>query len=140
MPDNNHVQLDTFVATAISQIVRGLAEAEKEIATLGGHINPPVMGGSTVAATAGRQITITENDYRSITTIDFDIAVTAEATAGRKSGIAVVFAAISGGTQESKTLLDRSVSRIQFSVPVLLPPGGKLPPPKPRKPLRHVTE
>ena len=53
---------------------------------------------------------------------EFDVAVIAAQHEGQKAGIGVVLASIiSGGVQAESKQEDRSVSRIKFSVPVVLP-------------------
>ena len=101
------MDLETFIAETLRQIVKGVKEAQHHEDCKGAVINPlgPPGHGSQVA---------TEQ-------IDFDVALTVSEGSEKqaKGSIGVAFFGIGG--QGSSTTGSSSVSRIKFSVPLILP-------------------
>jgi hypothetical protein len=101
------MELKDFIKNSLLDVMRAVQEAQKEWQESGhmGAINP-------VWATV---------DKESFRDISFDVAVTAEnATAGKVGGgIHVVGIKVGGDTSE--TVSSSSVSRLQFSVPIVPP-------------------
>jgi hypothetical protein len=105
-----------FIRDVLVDIVEGVKEAQNREG-VGGYIAPDAIGGHEFPKESG-----VHHQARIISTVvKFDMAVTAESAhsggAGGKVRIAVVEANL-GGALESK---NTQVSRIQFSVPLLMP-------------------
>ena len=110
------MDLKTFIAETVTQIVAGVREAQKGEA--GGLVNA-----EGIAVIGGHLI----NCYSAgiFTRVDFDVAVTAETAVGGKAGIRVaIFSAEGGGDLRHST-----ANRVTFSIPVRLPEGAKRPRP-----------
>ncbi|WP_146747711.1 hypothetical protein [Paramagnetospirillum kuznetsovii] len=116
------VSLKDFVSQTLVDIVRGIESAKKEISADGAQavISPP-------PANAGDDRTICiiddEKGPRHIIgqVVHFDLATHAEESAGATGGFKVAVASVLkvGADAEGKTT-DKTISRVQFSVPVVL--------------------
>ena len=61
---------------------------------------------------------------RAIQKLEFDVAVTATEGSEKKAGIGVAMAMFGAGGQASSNTMNTSISRIRFTVPVILPKGA----------------
>ena len=110
------MEVREFIRDVLIDIVEGIKEAQSRPVT-GGYIAPDGIGSHSFPADSG-----VLNETRIVSTVvKFDVAVTAERTKGGGTGASVRIAVVEanlGGKLESK---DTQVSRIQFSVPILMP-------------------
>lgn len=110
-PPPARVSLDDFVAVSLEQIVVGIRRAQQAVGEHGARINPQKDSSMKLDKRTGTDVQ----------EIEFDIAVTVteSKSSGAKLGVAVlpVVAGIRGGSDREHA----SVSRIRFSVPVVLP-------------------
>lgn len=118
----NPVPLEEFVSNSITQIMRAISNASPEVHSLGGDLNPRPYGEGKELAQAGVARAVGGG---SLSSIEFDIAVTATRESGRESGVGVVFAAIGAGMKEKSRVDSQTVSRISFRLPVRFPQGKK---------------
>ena len=115
MSNNQTVQLEDFVHSALLQITRAVSKAAPEIKKLDGLVNP-------VLRSKAR-----ENDPertrrdRRLTVIEFDVAVTATTSDESEYGIGVITALFGAGAKAKEREIDSRVSRIRFSIPIELP-------------------
>jgi hypothetical protein len=114
------MQLDDFVATTLKQIVVGVTTAQVAVDEHGAKINPSVRSG-----TPGR---FDPQTGTHIQDVEFDIAVTVSEGEKSGAGIRVGVPWISGGVEGGSDRQSSAVSRIRFSVPVLLPKHESLDP------------
>lgn len=111
------MELKEFIKTTLADITDAVSELQEEL-TNGAIVSP-----SMPTPIANITVIDPQNDkvYRAISKIDFDVAVTVGGTdkveAGGKVGIQI-FSAKIGGDNEKHT---ENVSRITFSIPVVLP-------------------
>ena len=110
------MEVQEFVQSVLVEILKGIREAQKKTG-VGKYIAPDAIGSHSFPEDSGVQ-----HESRIISTVvKFDMAVTAETTKGgggeAKVRIAVIDADF-GGKLEAK---NTQVSRIQFSVPILMP-------------------
>lgn len=111
------MELKEFIKTALSDITNAVSELQAELQN-GAIVSPSVpnsIANVTVKDPQDNKIN------RPISKIDFDVAITVGSTdnieAGGKVGIQI-FSAKLGGNNENHT---ENVSRITFSIPVVLP-------------------
>jgi hypothetical protein len=115
------IQLQEFVQSALVQIMRAVSDAGPEIEKLGGKINPAPYGEGKELAQAGvARVT----GGGSMGFVEFDIAVTATKGQERESKVGVLFAAVGAGMKEKNDLGNQTVSRISFRLPVKFPRTG----------------
>src|SRR5688572_17791564 len=104
------MDLKTFVAETLTQIVEGVADAQKRIAeaNVGAAVNP-----STVASDAKRKI-------GKPSPVEFDVAVVVAEQAGTRASaevsvgfLSVVTAKIAGRSESTQTERNEAISRIK---------------------------
>ncbi|TSA39615.1 hypothetical protein D4R30_00825 [archaeon] len=105
------MDLETFIAETLRQIVKGVRTAQQHEDCKGATINPPTAPG--------------QNHRLLVKQIEFDVALTVSEGSEKQGkgniGIASVFGI---GGQANSTTASSSVSRIKFEVPVVLPIKG----------------
>lgn len=112
------MELKRFIKTVLIDIVSAIKETQTE-----------VKGNATIVPLKERSEKttgiITEDGIADISNIDFDIAITTgteeNTEKGFKAGIKVVSVIIGGATKGDATAMSQNVSRIRFSIPVILP-------------------
>jgi hypothetical protein len=88
------MELETFVAKSLAEIIDGVKAAKNNGVNVYNH---------------------------SAKDVDFDVAVTVTEGADKKGGVGVFVAGFGIGAQGSTSASNSSVSRIKFTVPVFLP-------------------
>ena len=112
------MKLEDFVAETLMQIVKGVATAQQQAAERGAQINPSQLSCRT------DQGTVVLWDKRTGVLgqqVEFDVAVTAVEDKKTKGGVGVFVGPLALGSQGESGKVNQSVTRIKFSVPVLLP-------------------
>ena len=110
------MNLREFVKSALVEIIAGVAEARMEAKAHGSTIGSDRVYGATVAAKV-----ITDGRGRSVTTVEFDIALADASAKDTKGGIGVFLGSVGLGTQGASHDEASSHSRIKFSVNVVFP-------------------
>lgn len=105
------MDLEEFVETTLLQVMGAVKSAQQKW-------GPEMQGGGVINPAWG------EDDYRNrIQTIDFDVAVTAgtkvEGETGAKAGFLQV---VNASAKGAGSIENSAVSRVSFSVPVLMAP------------------
>ena len=118
------MNLQEFIAESLLQIINGVKEAQTGSADTGAHINPAglIMPQEKISAPYHPN----EDTYSSY--IEFDVAITVTEGAERKGGIGVAAGIFAIGGQGKTETQSGTISRIKFSVPVMLPSGKNLRP------------
>lgn len=108
------MDIEAFVATSLEQIVKGVKRAQAAVSESGAKINSKANKMSEL------------RDYQSgfqMQQVEFDLAVTATESSksggGIKAGVAILSANFGGGSDSQNS----SVTRIKFTVPLVLPPS-----------------
>lgn len=113
------MELRQFIAQALTSIVEGVVEAQNQAKSHGAFVNP---GGLMRTTKSISNDAIWDNSNNNLARlVSFDVAVTIEDLTKTDAKIGVVaglFNLGAGGASENKAL---AVTRIQFSVPLLLP-------------------
>lgn len=109
------MDLETFIAETLRQILAGVKKAQHSTESLDAKINPYLPFG----------------DYNSIVKnqiqkIEFDVAVTVTEGSEKKGGAGVAIAMFGVGGQATANTTNTSMSRIGFTVPVMLPKGTRI--------------
>ena len=111
------MELKDFVSQTLTQIIEGVKESQIKASELGGIVSPCLtsnhseMGKQGILSASGRAAQI----------VQFDVALTVVEGTGTKGGIGVFAGAINLGSSGESKAESTSVSRIKFSVPVVLP-------------------
>jgi hypothetical protein len=110
------MELQTFIEESLKQIIAGTAQAARVAHKHGALINPPQSEWHY-----GEKLYFDKESGRALTTVDFDIAVTAASGTKTKGGIGVAIATVMLGSQGESAATDERISRLKFSLPIVLP-------------------
>lgn len=112
------MELQEFVQSALQQVLDGVKEAQAAVSG-DAEVNPTIWShGREGAAKHG---ILESSGGKWIHLVDFDVAVTAGESEGKKGGIGVVVGAVGLGSRREASSENATVSRIRFAVPVAYP-------------------
>ena len=111
------MDLKEFVAQTLTQIVEGVKDSQTKTAEMGGEVNPHL---NTTHAELGKQGFLWAGG-RYAQVVQFDVALTVVEGTGTKGGIGVFAGAVTLGSSGQSKSESSSVSRVKFSVPLVLP-------------------
>ena len=116
------MELREFISDVFASIIAGVSDAEAAAKEHGAVINP--RGETTVYGRGGDMRTETKVKTYEHQSVDFDVALTVESSNSKDAGgkIAVMSAGLGGNVASSSK--NSSVSRIKFSIPIILPSVG----------------
>ena len=112
-----------FVAETLKEVINGVAEAQAHASSAGAIVNA-----NLIQYTSGNWNYPKHPSFSAPINIEFDVAVTVAENKDLKGGIGIMVAGI--GYQAKKEATRSEVSRIKFSIPVVLPSQPRLPVPK----------
>jgi len=110
------MELQEFIKTALTEIVEGIASARKATSKHDALIGTNSAYGDIKAAKI-----VTDGHGRSISYVEFDIALTSSDSKDTKGGIGVFLGSVGLGSQGASHGETSSHSRIKFSVPIVFP-------------------
>ncbi len=113
------MELKDFVQNTLEQIVEGVAAAQMTIDLQGGGVNPASMKFLRNGKWNG-------HDHPQAQDVTFDVALTEIDNSDSAQGIGVFFGGVSLGTKSGKGAETVAITRVQFTVPLVLPPGKGL--------------
>ncbi len=113
------MDLKDFVKITIEQIVEGAALAQESIKEHGAIVNP---NGMNFFKDGQRSI----YDHAMPLEVKFDVGLTSTDKSGSSEGIGVFLGSISLGKKNDSAVEQVAVTKVQFTVPLVLPPGKKL--------------
>lgn len=110
------MELQEFVSRTLISVVEGVIAAQAKYDHTGDEriINPPVRAGSDAREVHVRGGLAPQS-------VEFDVAVTASESTETKGGIGIHVGAFGLGSQGKSDAANTSVSRIRFTVPIMLP-------------------
>lgn len=111
------MELEEFIKQSLVQIVNAIVEAQREVSGKGASVNPSGLR-LKQEQVKGHSVT---NDGNVTQHIEFDVAVTSTEGTGSKGGIGVVAGVFALGTQGQSSESMQAVSRLKFTIPILLP-------------------
>lgn len=113
------MELKDFVRVTLEQIVEGAALAQASITDRGGIVNPSNMSFLKDGSW---------NRYSQAMPQDvvFDVALTSTDKSGSSEGIGVFLGSISLGKKNDMRVEQVAVTKVRFTVPLVLPPGDQL--------------
>lgn len=110
------MELKEFVSQSLLQIFEGICDAQKNSKELGGSIATEV-----IAPQREHQSILGFNHKKAVILVEFDISLDTIDSTNSKAGFGLFVAAFGGGAQTGFTLSNNQLSRLRFSVPVVLP-------------------
>jgi len=115
------MELKQFVKATLEQIVEGAVLAQEAIGEHGGVINP-----SSVRYKKDGEWNV--YDHAMPQDVVFDVGLTSSDKSGSSEGIGVFLGSISLGKKNDSGAEHVAVSKVQFTIPLVLPPGASLRP------------
>ncbi|MDR5907587.1 hypothetical protein [Franzmannia qiaohouensis] len=113
------MELKDFVKATLEQIVEGASLAQETIKERGGIVNPTSMYFQKDGSWNNYQHAMPQE-------VVFDVGLTSTDNRGSSEGIGVFLGSISLGKKNDAAVENVAVSKVKFSVPLVLPPGDKL--------------
>ena len=113
------MELKDFVRATLEQIVDGVYQAQENIDSKGGIVNP---SGMNYFKDGQRSV----YDHAMPQQVEFDVGLTSTDKSGSSEGIGVFLGSISLGKRNDAGSESVAVTRVKFSVPIVLPAGKKL--------------
>lgn len=109
------MELKTFIKSAITQIVESVEELNNEIQIENVYINP-------CSHYKDFDKTIVKGEYfYNLSEINFDLTVSAADNAEKGAKVGVVASVVGLGASTKAGTQNSSVSKLQFTIPVMLP-------------------
>lgn len=113
------MELKNFVKETLQQIVEGAAMAQEAISEQGGSVNPSSM--------RFQKDGVWNNyDHAMPQEVVFDVGLTSTDKSGSSEGIGVFLGSINLGKRNEEGAEQVAVTKVRFTVPLVLPPGEKL--------------
>jgi len=113
------MKLSDFVSETLKQLFDGVSVAQEYAKSRGGRVNP-----DNIHELAGPSTLLQlDSSHRRANLIDFDVAVTTSEGTETKGGVGVFVGPVGLGSQGKSAAENLSVSRIKFSIPVVIPNG-----------------
>lgn len=111
------MELKSFVAQSLVQIVEGVVEASSQVAALGGAVSP-----SYATSSSSSHIGTSRGDQKPVHAVEFDVALIVNAHSA-SDGVEKLSVSSVGSQQEGcqASLTNESTSRLRFVVPLQLP-------------------
>ncbi len=110
------MELKEFVEESLKQVIEAVSNVAEYAKKNDAEINPCQHEWGY-----GQGLYFDKQTGRVLTSIEFDIAVTANDDSKTKGGIGIVVAQIMLGSQGESAKHNERVSRMKFSIPVVLP-------------------
>jgi len=108
------MNLEQFISETMKQIIDGVSSAQEYARTKDAYINVPIV--KTVNTHR-----MTDESLPAPQVVEFDIAVTTTGANDLQGGMGIFVAGLGIGYQAKKNNAEEGVSRIKFSIPVVLP-------------------
>ena len=113
------MELKDFVKATLEQIVEGTDLAQQSIKTRGGIINPSNMSFQKDGAWNNYNHAMPQE-------VVFDVGLTSTDKSGSTEGIGVFLGCISLGKKNDVGIESVAITKVKFTVPLVLPAGEKL--------------
>ena len=113
------MDLKEFITETITGIVEATSELQQKYEEKGVIINPPLSLQDPKLYQEGGPSHI----YRSVETVEFDVAVSAETETGGGGKVGLRILSVEAGADGTHNARNETVSRVKFSVPIALHPS-----------------
>ena len=110
------MELQTFVAETLKQIIDGVVDAQAHAKSKGAVINP-----ARIVSIPGSSNSFETDSPAIHQQMEFDVAVTAGEGTEKKGGLGIVVGVLALGARGQVTANTQSISRVKFTIPVYLP-------------------
>lgn len=114
------LDLQTFVTSTLVQIAKGISNAQEELKGTGALVNPGLRGMFASAKISDPVVYISGVQVH-IKDVSFDVAITASDEQSAEAGAGIKVWGTRLGADGKISSENSTVSRVQFSVPIVLP-------------------
>lgn len=111
------MDLKDFISQTLVQIAEGVSDSSVRINELGGRVNPHVTSEHKELSRHG----MLWSSGSAVHVVSFDVALTVNTGTGTKGGIGIFAGAVNLGSSGESKAESSSVSRVSFTVPLILP-------------------
>jgi len=111
------MKLQEFLSETLKEIVAGVKESQEYADSQGAKVNPQAL----YRGDSKTMFMIDSRTNQPFCNVEFDVAVTSTEGSVKEGGAGVFVAAIGIGAKKTSDTSSSSVSRIKFSVPIVLP-------------------
>ena len=111
------MDLKDFISQTLVQIAEGVSDSSARIKELGGRVNPHVTSEHKELSRHGMLWSSGSAGH----VVSFDVALTVNTGTGTKGGIGIFAGAVNLGSSGESKAESSSVSRVSFTVPLILP-------------------
>lgn len=108
------MELKEFVKETLVQIMEGVNEAQEVSDKYGAIVNPRKIENIQLSARINDEV-------HSVQNVEFEVGLTESKSDENKTGIGVLLSIVGIGTENKGSSALFSVSRIKFSIPIILP-------------------
>ena len=117
------MDLRNFIKETLVQIARGIEDASQALESTTAIVNPRnVVGAHGTTDSRVYGYVAEDKSYRqAVQSINFDVAISVAQGTETKGGIGLVVGAVALGSQGKSDASNTSQSRIQFTIPMVLP-------------------
>ncbi|KAF1076304.1 hypothetical protein [Halodesulfovibrio sp. MK-HDV] len=112
------MELQEFIKETLTQIAKGVSDAQSDINEAGGILNPanPKYGSNNKSS-----VVIVNGQQHPIRRVDFDIAITASSKTGTEAGGKLKVWSIGVDATTEKKDTNETVSRVKFAIDICPP-------------------
>lgn len=113
------MELKDFIKSTLEQIVEGTVLANEVITEKGGTLNP--------SRVKFQKDGLANNFYHAMPQdVNFDVGLTTTGKDGSTEGVGVFLGAVSLGKKNDTSVEQIAITRVKFTIPLVLPPGKKM--------------
>ena len=124
-----NMELKEFIKETLTQIALGISEAQESLHESGAILAPQL----TLRNETSYSVRNDDFGRQAVHEIKFNLGVSVQQKEGNKSVIGVVTGLFSAGGQSQSEKMKECLSSIEFSIPIVYPPGDVSQMPKPKK-------
>ena len=119
------MELKEFISQSITQIFEGVKNAQSQTKELNGSIAPDKFRVGKEIQPHPAIVGFVHNTP--VISVEFDVSVTIQDTSKEKAGAGIFVTVLALGGQLGSESLNSQVSRLRFSVPIILPAPDSAP-------------
>ena len=122
------MKLDEFISESLKSLIKGIKDSQEFAKQNGAIINPEFDNRTTIEKAIEKTNVLFFEDRDgaiAASVIDFDIAVTASTQQGAEMGAGITVLSLNIGGNKNEKQIEETVSRIKFSVNIVLPSHPK---------------
>ena len=118
------LELKEFVSQSLLQIFEGVKQAQSKTKEMNGSVAPNNFRMSNKEIPNHPSV-IGYVHQAPVISVDFDVSITTQDTTKEKAGLGIFITVLALGGQVGSESIDNQLSRLRFSIPIILPAPEK---------------